>query len=351
MPAVACFSAGTRIATKYGEVPVNALHAGDLVLTSSGDLRRVCWIGFRHLDLTRHPVPKLVQPIRILASALANGVPHDEVRLSPDHAIFINGVLVPARLLANGASIRRETDCTEVTYYHVELDAHDIMLAEGLPTESYLDCGNRGMFENGGAPLVLHPDFGRDGQRRREAKSCVPLITDPTRVEPIWRMLADRAEELGFSIPAPRTTNDPALRVLANGRSFVPISAENGRHVFVLPPGMRDARLVSRSRAPCDIRPWIEDRRRLGVMVKGIVLRDGTDVRTIAIDDPRLIEGWWAVERDSVASGAGRIAMRSFQSPAAARWCSRSSLGIQRCTQGRRSNRWRCHSLLRNYCI
>jgi hypothetical protein len=67
--------------------------------------------------------------------------------LSPDHALFVDGLLIPVRYLCNGATIRQDAR-SEVTYFHVELDRHDILRAEGLPVESYLDAGNRGAFEN-----------------------------------------------------------------------------------------------------------------------------------------------------------------------------------------------------------
>ncbi len=72
--------------------------------------------------------------------------------------MYVDGVLIPVRCLLNDASIR-QTPCARVTYWHVELEAHDVLLAEGLPCESYLDTGNRGAFANGGGAVHLHPVF------------------------------------------------------------------------------------------------------------------------------------------------------------------------------------------------
>ena len=297
-----CYCRGTRILTDRGEVAVEDLRIGDRVVTLSGAARPIRWIGCRHLDLTRHPAPGRVQPIVIRAAAVADGMPCRDLLVSPDHAVLLDDVLILARQLINGASIQRQVQCQAVTYYHIELETHDILLAEALPAESYLDTGNRGMFENGGVPLILHPDMG-DGQRQRFARSCRPLIDDAARVEPIWRRLAMRAVARGFTPPADiETTGDPGLRVVIGERVIEPVSFSAGRYVFVLPRDdgalAEPVRLVSRSASPCEARPWVGDRRRLGVAVSRLTLRRGAEAEPIPLDDPRLARGWWDVERD-----------------------------------------------------
>ena len=295
---VACFAAGTRLLTVRGEVAVEALRAGDCVLNAGGVARAVRWVGSRAIDLSRHADPDAVRPIRILANAFADGVPRRELRLSPDHAVLVDGVLVPVRLLVNGASIVRATECRAVTYYHVELDTHDVLLAEGLPAESYLDTGNRGMFANAGVPLVLHPDFG-EGQRRRVAGSCAPLVCVAEQIEPLWRRLMARAVALGFAgSDASAMVHDAALRVMAGGRAIAASSIDGERHVFVLPPTDGSVRLTSRCFVPSERRPWVGDRRRLGVMVRRLMLRSDAGVAELPLDHPLLEQGWWDVERE-----------------------------------------------------
>jgi hypothetical protein len=296
----ACYCRGTLIMTDRGDVPVEQLHTGELVRTLSGALRPIIWIGHRRIDLTRHPDPKLAQPIRIRAGAFADGVPHNDLLVSPDHAIYVDGRLIPARLLCNDTTIVRETSLRTVSYFHVELDRHDIVLAEGLPAESYLDTGNRGLFDNSNVPIVLYPDLSADdGQARREAFSCAPFATDAASMEPAWWRLAHRAEQLGYRRPVPATTNDPGLRVvLPNGRRLVPIEAENGRNVFVLPPNTGSVRLLSRAADSREARPWMEDERRLGVAVRQLTLCRGPDTISVPLDHPGLTDGWWDVERD-----------------------------------------------------
>jgi hypothetical protein len=77
------------------------------------------------------------------------------------------------------------------------------------------------------------------------------------------------------------------------------VSINGGEYVFAVPRGCREAHFLSRAAAPCDTAPWVEDRRRLGVMVRRVALEVGGDVRMIALDDPSLADGWWEAERDA----------------------------------------------------
>lgn len=292
---LACFVAGTRLDTPDGPVAVEKLAVGDKVLTAAGLARRVKWIGWRHLDPLRHQDPDLAQPIEISAGAIASGIPARAVRLSPEHAIALDGMLIPARLLTNGTTIRQDTTCRSVTYFHVELDSHDLLLAEGMAAESYLDTGNRSVFANAGLPLTLHPDFGAgNDQARRDAESCLPFVTEPDRVRPVWRRLAGH-------IPMPQvlTTDDPDLRIQVDGRVLRPVSVNAGVHVFAIPARSGTIRLLSRACAPHAIQPWNSDRRTLGVAVRGITIREGGSIQVLPPDHPALTDGWWTVERDA----------------------------------------------------
>ena len=121
--------------------------------------------------MQRHNRPKSVQPICIAANALAENVPVRDLFVSPDHAIHIDGFLIPAKELLNNCSIYQATRRT-VTYYHIELERHAVVFAENAAAETYLETGNRGGFENSDA-MILHPDFGN--LMRREL-SCAPLL-------------------------------------------------------------------------------------------------------------------------------------------------------------------------------
>jgi len=99
-------------------------------------------------------------------------------------------------------------------------------------------------------------------------------------------------------MPQRVTTTDAALRLLANQRVVKPVVSDSDRVIFVLPRDVHEVRLVSRAQSPTEARPWLEDRRRLGVRVKRIVLRGADGVREVPMDHPDLARGWWAVERD-----------------------------------------------------
>ncbi|MEA2729602.1 MAG: hypothetical protein QOF70_4077 [Acetobacteraceae bacterium] len=297
-----CYAAGTRILTPSGERRVENLRAGDLVVIVSGEQRisqPVKWIGRRRIDLTEHPRPETVAPIRIQRGAFAESMPHRDLRVSPDHAILVSGKLVCARQLVNGMTIWQEQGSRSVEYFHVELDAHAILLAEGLPAESYLNTGNDGFFSNADAPTTLHPNLTSEtAYPLREAASVAPFVWDEATVRPIWQSLADRARTLGHALPDLDLTTDPELHIVLNGRSVNPLHNNNGLHIFCIPPGTREVRLVSRVSSPVATRPWLEDRRLLGVYTKRIMLRGADAVQEIPLDHPELTQGWWAIERD-----------------------------------------------------
>jgi hypothetical protein len=203
-------------------------------------------------------------------------------------------------MLVNGGSILVDRDIHAYTFYHVELAAHGILLAEGLPTESYLDTGNRGNFSNADLP-AWRPDFTlHEGHKNWQQDAAAPLTADRATVEPVWRALADRAAGLGLlrDKAGPALTGAPDLRLVTDtGAEIRPVIADGITHAFAVPAGTRGLRLRSRTARPADVvGPFLDDRRHLGVAVGLISLSVGR--RTVTVDShlTGAYEGWHAAE-------------------------------------------------------
>jgi antigen 43 len=297
----ACYVAGTHIETPGGATRIENLREGDMVLTVDGAVttsRPVCWIGHRKIDIPRHPKPKTMLPVRILKDAFAPGVPHRDLWVSPDHCIFADGVLIPARRLINGATIVQDRDLRSVEYFHVELEKHALLIAEGLLAESYLDTGNRAFYDNAQLAMVLHPEFSVNASLKTwQDDACAPLAVEDIVVEPVWRRLAARAEALGCQAAIPATSDDPQLHLLAGERTIWAICTQDGVHLFALPHGTDTVRVVSRSGSPATRWPWRDDQRQLGVAIERIRFQAAGGLSEVPMDHPVLIDGWHKAER------------------------------------------------------
>ncbi len=153
---VPCFCTGTMIRTPDGERPVETLRAGDSVLTAAGAARRITWIGAGRVLVT--PARRTAAtPVIIRKGALADNVPTRDLRVTKGHSLFLDGVLIPAEFLVNHRSILWDDQAKVVEFYHIELETHDLLLANGAPAESYRDDGNRWLFQNGNSGWGMAP--------------------------------------------------------------------------------------------------------------------------------------------------------------------------------------------------
>ena len=187
-----CFAAGTRIAVRIGNVEVEHLHVGDTVLTASGELRAIVWTGRRAVDLRAHPDPALARPVVIRRGAFAPGIPARDLRVSPDHNIAFDDVLIPAKCLVNGLNVVVDFEALFVTYHHIELATHDLVLAEGLAAETYLDVGNRDALSPGAdnpADFFSTVDLN---WWRWEALGCRRLVLDGPELARARVLLGER---------------------------------------------------------------------------------------------------------------------------------------------------------------
>lgn len=146
---IVCFLKGTGIATPDGRVAVEDLRPGDRVLLADGRSTEVKWVGALDVD-TRLTHPAKVNPVCITAGALGGGLPERDLLVSAEHAIEIDGTLYNAGTLVNGETIYRKAQMPKegFTYYHIETEAHELLLAEGVAAESYIDYAARDSFDN-----------------------------------------------------------------------------------------------------------------------------------------------------------------------------------------------------------
>ena len=153
-----CFMEETLIRTPSGDVCVEGLKAGDLVVLADNTVAPIRWLG-RSTVSAPFIDPIRMLPVRIKAGALARERPQRDLLVSPGHALLIDEILVEAAALVNGVSILRETNvAAQFTYYHIELEHHALILAEGALTETFVDNTDRLTFDNWMDHELLHPE-------------------------------------------------------------------------------------------------------------------------------------------------------------------------------------------------
>lgn len=145
----ACFLRGTLIRTTEGEIPVEELKIGTLVETLSGAMP-IKWIGRQKFGKDSTSWHWSVAPIRIARFALSDEHPRRDLYVSPRHSLLIDGFLIPAAWLVNGKSVTMAAldERDEIDYFHIELETHEVIFAEGAPAETLLVTDDRERFVN-----------------------------------------------------------------------------------------------------------------------------------------------------------------------------------------------------------
>jgi hypothetical protein len=242
---IACYHRGTRVLTARGEVAVEDLVIGDALITRRGEARALRWIGHRAYAGRFLAANPDVLPICIRAGAIGPGLPKRDLYVSPQHALYFDNVLIPASALVNDATILRVAASDVVEYFHVELSTHDVIFAEGIEAETYVDDGNRRMFDNAaGMKLCTEP-----------ACYYAPRLDMGVEVDAVRASLAARAVAAGFVLKRTHTVWLEAC----------------GLQYFVVPPDVSALRLRSSSGRVAG------DRRVLGALIVALRI-DGANI-------------------------------------------------------------------------
>jgi T5SS/PEP-CTERM-associated repeat protein len=298
-----CFLPDTLIATPGGEVKVQALRAGDVVCTARGVDRPIVWIGQGRV-LAPRGRRSAATPVIVRRGALGPNVPHYDLHVTKGHALFIDDVLIPVEFLVNHRSILWDDQAREVVLYHVELDVHDVLLANGAPAESYRDDGNRWLFQN-----------GNSGWDHAAKPPCAPVLTGGAVVDAVWQRLLERSGPR----PGLPLTDDADVHLVVDGVRLD--GARSGdRCVFRLGGVPASVRLVSRAASRRSL-AWRATRACWGWRCAGSNCGRG---RGSACSTPAT-NGWWMGSMGSrpTAGSAGRRGMRGCRgqsSPARWRW-------------------------------
>jgi hypothetical protein len=214
-PVCPCYLRGTKILTFAGERRIEELVIGDLVETARGDQCPIKWIGRqRFRNAIGSDWQECVMPVRISRFALDDQVPRKDLYLSPAHSLFIDGVLIPAIHLVNGTSIVQgmPEGVEEIDYFHIELETHQVIFAEGALAETLLVTSDREMFDNfveyerlyGSAerqamtpyaPIARY-DGGRSELRALLRRLTSPIVDVRDPIQVAYDRIADRAQEL-----------------------------------------------------------------------------------------------------------------------------------------------------------
>nr|WP_298796950.1 Hint domain-containing protein [uncultured Acetobacter sp.] len=290
---ITCFLAGARVEMADGSFKaIEDITVGEHVKTFAQDgsesVAPVTATRTRDV-LATHPD---LFPVVIQKNAFSENVPAQDIALTSEHCLYLEGRFVPVRMLVNGRSIFVDTTRKAFPIYHVETAEHAIINVGGLRSETLLRTDKS--FSREDNVIFLR------GPKSWEHDAAAPLTTDPAFIEPLFHALAARAEKAGIaSVIAPQaTTEETGLHLVTEtGRIIQQARTHNDAVLFMVPGNVRTVRLVSRTSRPCDtVGPFIDDRRELGVLVGSIRLIEADGVRTMTSHLTQARLSGWAVQ-------------------------------------------------------
>ena len=204
-----CFLAGTRIQSAKGEVCIEELQIGDGVLTISGQIKQIKFIGHRRVSPEPSQSWTGAGLVKISRFAIDGKAPLSDLYVSACHAIYIDSILIPAKYLVNGVTIVADAkpEALSLTYFHIELDTHEAILAEGLAVESFLR-DNPHAFDNADEYVRLYgspeepltpfapyvPYTGRQELASHIRSALAPVYDFRKPIDKVRDRIADRAE-------------------------------------------------------------------------------------------------------------------------------------------------------------
>ena len=249
-------------------------------MTRSGKVRPITWIGTGCV-LSTQGRRTAATPVIIRKGAIADNEPHHDLRVTKGHSLYIDRVLIPVEFLVNHRSILWDDRAQEVSIYHIELEDHEVLIANGTAAESYRDDGNRWLFRNANVAWSFPPK-----------EPCAPVLTGGPVVDAIWQRLLERSgTRPGFPL-----TDDPGLHLLVDGQRVDPrMATPDGRYVFRLQAPPDYVRIVSRAGAPSEL-GLSRDPRPLGIAVRRIAILDGIAQRIVEAADTALRDGFHGYE-------------------------------------------------------
>lgn len=291
---IECYLAGTLIETAKGKVPIQELEKGESIAVYHN--KKITFSKLNKLRVNTTQIKtKDDLPIIIKKDAIAENIPSQDLYVTNEHSILLDGKFYLARTLVNGTSIvidysylNRKT----YTTYHLEMDQHFIIKANDIWSESYLNATKQ---INDHIALVGHQSIN---------DMAAPLVTAVSKVKEVWDALNKRAENLFKNNKIDRNDaileTNPDLRLeLENGVLIAPFKKVDGKYVFIVSKNVKKINIISRTFRPCDVEgPYVDDRRRLGVFIGEITFNnfERTIAYTAHLEEKSKLKGWSVCE-------------------------------------------------------
>ncbi|WP_025885471.1 Hint domain-containing protein, partial [Asaia prunellae] len=300
-----CFLAGAMILTERGYCAVESLRLDDKIgvfLGSTVKWRPIKALSTGICHVSNDPFPdRAGYPVVIRKNAFGENKPNDDLRVTPDHAIDIDGTLFMARSLVDGAKIYFDKEVRSYSYYHIDLHDHHVIEANGLRVESLINHNSQSVFRN--TVTQQNENFSAIGPARQ-----IPLCTDPAKIESVRNRLDLQ------SCPAASQTGAPlSFRVFSDDGQELPFRSATGQKAsFVVPAHVNAVKIVSEIARPYDaIGVHIEDRRKLGLLIGEITIYESSS----SVTQKSHLEhqrgcGWSSLESDTCRWTAGEAHLK-----------------------------------------